>query len=748
MDDGVFEDLIAADEPESDGEESLEVILRSEVQDAVSYNDTELSPARAKAMEYYLGLPFGDEEQGRSQVVVTETRDKIMAMLPGILRVFTSGEKVVEYAPKGPEDVRHADLATPYVNYVIDADGNSYFTTLYSGVKDALLKRTGVLKWWWEKRTEVEEAQYEGITQLEVQKLSLDPEIEIISQEEVPPSPEVQQAMAFAEQSQDAVDQAMYLAASEPTYNLTIKRTRNKGYLRHAAIPPEQFIYSRNATSLDDGTLVGERRYETVSSLIAMGFDPELVRSKAGNEGELSFNAEALLRLPQQMDRIYNAEDESQKSVYFVDVLMRVDADGDGVAELRHIQAIGDELEIVTNEPAPEVNYAVLCPNPEPHSIGGLSVADDTMETQRIKSSIMRATLDSLSDSIFPTTVILDGAVEVDDVLNTERGRIIREKVQGAVRTLVEPFNGQAALGVVDYIDKLSASRTGITPASQGLDPDIMQSTTKAAVNATINASQDRLEMIIRIFAETGIKRFFRGILRTLVRYQDKPRMVRVLGDWVAVDPRYWNADMDVQVNVALGRGDEEMKLQFLMQVAAKQEQIIQTLGPDNILCDVSQLRTTYGEISRISGYKDVSRFFKEVTPEAMEQMAKQSAQQKPQDPATILAEVEKQKILADIEINKQKAQLEFAKATAEDDRERDKMMIDMYLKAAEITAKYGAQVDMASINAEVARERDAQKIVADQASTMHRNEMQANAQVQTAAMKPQMPPQGPQGVQ
>jgi hypothetical protein len=336
----------------------------------------------------------------------------------------------------------------------------------------------------------------------------------------------------------------------------------------------------------------------------------------------------------------------------------------------------------------------------------GSSMADQVMDLQLIKSNVVRNTLDSLAQSIHPRTEVVEGAVNMDDVLNNETGAVVRVTQPGMIRELGGTFVGQQAMPVIAYLDDVRAARTGMSKASQGLDADVLQSTTKAAVTATMSAAQERLEMVARIFAETGIKRLFRGLLKEIIRNQDRPRTIRLRNQWVDVDPRAWDADMDVIVNVGLGTGSVEQKLQVLMAVSQKQEQILQTLGPQNPLVSVKQYRNTLAQILELQGFKDVTRYFSEITPEAEQKLAQPQGQQAP-DPTQVLAQVEAQKVQKDIEIADKKMAVEIATQKAADDRERDKIETDVWLKAQEMSLKYGVRVPIEQAFALIDRNRD-----------------------------------------
>jgi hypothetical protein len=688
-----MEDDIKEMASESPGmsDDEFQAAVKAQIQDAADYIDDRIARDREDAMSYYRGDPLGSEEEGRSQIVMTEVRDVVQAMMPSLLRVFTSSEKAVEFAPRREEDVPAAEQATDYINYIFHNDNNG-FKILYDAIKDALVSKVGVIKWRVDEKTEVEEIAYSGLDEEQAALILSDPDVELLEQE-----------MEFSE-----VGDGMIEMASPPLISLKVRRTTRDSKFCVEAIPPEEFIISKNARDLDTADYVGHRKLMTVSDLVAMGYDREVIEQHAGNVQTFDINTEAFTRNNglDDMLGIHNS-DETMERVLYVESFVRVDKDGDGIAELRRVCSVGGAAEILHDEVIDDVPMAVLCPDPTPHLVIGQSIADQVMDLQRIKTAIMRNTLDSLAQVIHPRTVVVEGSVNMDDVLNTETGGIIRARAPGMVQPLAEPFVGQSALPLIAYLDDVRSSRTGISKASQGLDPDVLQSTTKAAVTATMAAAEQRLEMIARVFAETGIRRLFRGLLKLVVRHQDRARMVRLRNQWVPIDPRDWDSEMDVVVNVGLGNGNVAERTALLTQVLTKQEQMLQMLGPNNPMVDLAQYRNTMAKILELNGIKDVSKHFKPITPEVMQRLEQAQAAAKPkQNPAEMLAQVEAQKIQADIAIAQSKAQLEAQKAVMDDDRARDKDEADMLLKVAELELKYGQPVNSAAIIERMERNR------------------------------------------
>jgi hypothetical protein len=691
-------------------EEEFQGAVKAAIKDAADYIDDEVAPYRERAIRYYRGDAFGNEEEGRSQVVMTEVRDTILAMMPSLLRVFTASEKPVEFAPRRAEDVAMAEQATDYVSYVFNVD-NPGFSILHSAFKDALKTKIGVFKWYTSTTTEVREENYSGIDDAQLAVLQQDGEIEVL------------QVVMTGEGDPDPMT-----GMPSPLYDVMIRRRIDNKRQCVECVPPEEFLIARNARDLDTADYVGHRSLKTLSELVEMGYDAETIEQHGNSSSSFELNLEAQTRNPALRDWMGGASDTSadpaMRRYEYVESYIRIDRDGDGVAELRRICTIGEASFILHDEMVDEVKMAVICPDPEPHMVIGSSMADQVMDLQLIKSNVVRNTLDSLAQVIHPRTVVVEGAVNMDDVLNVETGGVIRATQPGMIQELGNTFVGQQAMPIIAYLDDVKASRTGMSKASQGLDADVLQSTTKAAVTATMSAAQERLEMVARIFAETGIKRLFRGLLKEVIRNQDRPRMVRLRNAWVPIDPRAWDADMDVVVNVGLGTGSIEQRVNLLTMVSAKQQEILQTLGMQNPLVTLKQYRNTMAQILELSGLKDASRYFSEITPEAEQQMAQPQEQQS--DPAQILAQVEAEKIKADIAIAQMKAQLDVQKQKASDDLERDKLDADIWLKATEMQLKYGTQVQVEGLYAQIQRERDAAKIMADQQRMQQQAAMRA----------------------
>jgi len=699
--------------PDYLSDDELQGIVASEIDDAVDFIDNIVSPLRAKATEYYRGDPFGDEEDGRSQVVSMDVRDTVQAIMPSLMRVFTSGDKVVEYVPRGPEDVASAKQATEYVNYIFQKD-NPGFLVLHSAFKDALVRKNGIIKFWWDESFETETSDLTGLDDAALASLSADPSITV----DVQSSYEGELPPIAAEEA--AIMQQLGMPMPQPPmmHDVIVTRRLPRGRVKVEALPPEEFLIDRRAKSLEDAEFVAHRRVVTVSDLVAMGYDYDEVSALASDTDDMDTNVERYTRNPALTTRNTDRSDPASRKVTYIEAYIRVDRNGDGIAELRRVCVAGVGKTLLSDQPWDVLPFASFCPDPEPHDFFGMSMADIVMDIQRIKSVVMRNSLDSLAMSIHPRVAVTEGQVNIEDVMNTETGAIIRQRSPGQVQPLTMPYVGKEAFPVLAYMDETKQNRTGISRAAAGLDADALQSSTAGAVAATVNAAQQHIEMIARIFAETGMRTLFRGILRLVCQHQDQPRMVRLTNEFVPIDPRGWDATMDATATIALGRGTDSERMAMLTQIGQMQKEAMSTLGAINPLTDIQKLYNTLSEMTALAGFKDTSKFWSD------------PAQFQPPPPEPEKPDVNEQliqaqimQIQADMQMKNADLQLKRENAMREDDRKRDELEIEVYMKAAEIEAKYGTQLSAEQIKKSAAIAKEVMKAQADMVKETVRGE-------------------------
>lgn len=688
--------------------------------EAKLYMEQHLMIERTRATDYYKGrLPDVDPEdfeEDRSKAVLTEVRDTTLGMLPDLLRTFFgSSEGVVEYRPVASEDPQtfqqnqqDAKLATSYVqNVVLKTDNHNFFMTMHSVFKDALVRKTGFLTWWWQDYERPEYSYFTGLDEQTVQLIAAEDDIEIMSKAVV-------------------IDQTVHLA-SEPappavTYDLEIKRVRKDGRIKIAGVACENMLVNGHARDEDDAMLIGYTDELEAGELVARGIASSLEELKDADwDPQDRENPETIARRPGGTSLTLvdhePPQDPSRKKIKYGDLYVKCDYDGDGIDELRHVITVGTRFKVMRNDPADEINFAAFCPYPEAYQFFGDSVADLTMDIQRIKSRILRDTLDSLAQSVKPQMGVVEGQVNLDDVLNPDTSNIIRMRAPGMIQPNIIPFVGEDSFPVLDYMTRVREGRTGMTDAAAGLDAKTLQSTDNDAVQNTLTKGAGRIEYVARMFIETGFKRLFRGILHLIKEHQSAPRIVELNGRAVRIDPRFWNAEMHVEPMPVLGRGGQQAQVSALMGILQKQEQLFQTLGPINPFVTIEQYYTTLRKLCEVIGQPNVSSFFTDPASFNPDQM-KQIMQAMQQAMAQAAGGGQQQKQGPDPQVEMAKIQSHEKIKAAELAHKQQDMMLKLHQNQIEMQSRMETEIikammtrdttiDAAKINAMVSHAGD-----------------------------------------
>jgi len=592
--------------------------------------------------------------------------------------------------PRGPEDVAAAEQATQYMHYVFNQ--NNGYRVLNDAFHDALIKKCGIVKAYWEDSFKAEIYTYDNLTDEEYTLLASDDDVEILE---------------HGMEMSVSIDE-FGVEAPAPVHSLKISRKIPDGSLRLESVPPEEFFVNSQARNIEDAYIVAHRTEMRVGELVAMGFDFEDVVGLGGMYGSDDMTEAEMIERQGFAQDDYDDEpaDPSMRLVAVTEAYMKIDVDGTGVPVLHRFICGGTSYKLLDFEPWDEVPFAVFEIDPEPHTFFGRSLAEIVMDDQDASTAILRGVLDNVAMTNNPRIGIVDGAVNIDDVLNNEIGAIVRMRQAGAVQELTVPFTAGQTLGALTYMDQLVENKTGVSRASMGLDPDAMQSTTKAAVQATIQAQAGQVEVMVRNLAD-GMKRLFGIMLRTAIKHTDEEKAMQMNGQFVQVDPRVWRADMDIGINVGLGTGREEEKMMALQQAFQIQQQIYTQYGPYNGMVSLTNIRNTLSDMMAAAGVRNSDRYFAPITPEveqqllAAQQQAQQAAaQQGQQDPNAAFLQAEQMKAQTKMQSDMAKLQLEQQKLMMEDDLKRDKMDQDLLVDAAKVLGQYGTQVDVAAINA------------------------------------------------
>jgi hypothetical protein len=670
----------------------LKAIVSAEIDDAIGYLDTETTEERALSMDYYLRNPYGNEVEGRSQIVTGEVAEAIDGALPQLIRVFTASDDLAVFEPVGPGDEPGAKQATEYANWVFWRQ-NEGFRILHNWFKDALLQKTGTVKCYWDEKIDVIEEVYQNLSDAEIALLLSDGSREIVAQEIV-----IQEQQVTGPDGQSQMIEQQF-------YNIVVRKKNKHGKVVIENVPPEELIVSKRAKTLQDAPFLAHRTLVARTDLLQMGFDPEIV-DNLPVYNSLDFTEEKIARYsPGEEPFEQNSLDPAMQQIEVFECYIYIDFDEDGIAEFRRI--VYSNNQVLSNERTDYCPFHVICPIPIPHKFFGQSLADRTMDIQLIKSTIVRQMLDNLYLTNNARVGAVEGQVNMDDLLNVTPGGVVRMKNPAALVPISVPLVAGQAFPMLEYFDQTQQKRTGVSDAAQGLDPSILSNVTAAAVAAVTSAQQGKLELIARIFAETGIKSLFKGILQLACKYQDKPTIIRLRGQFVPMDPREWSNQYDVAISVGLGTGTKQEQMAMLQMVLAKQEQILQTLGPANPLVSLGQYRSTLGRFIEAAGFKDSAEFFKDITPEMDQQLSNPPPQQPQQNPAVeaMIAQaqaqiqIEQQKAMAAIETQRMKAQADIQlareKAAAELQLKQQEFEVEAQLKAAKIGAGITGNVEI-----------------------------------------------------
>lgn len=676
--------------------EELAAIVEAHRADSLGVEDGELTVERAVALDRYHGRPYGNEMEGRSSVVSKDLSEAVDWAMPAIMRIFTQSGSVAEFDPVSPEDEPQAEIETDYVNQVIMKD-NPGWIVLHDAIKDTLLLKNGYVKHWWEETEKIEEPQYQGLTIPEVQKLLGDLqadgcEFEIKGQDE-----------RLIETPQGPMS----------VYDLKLRIVRKLGKVRLEAVPCEEIRVSRKCRgSLQDSPFVEHVTTKTRSDLIEMGMARDFVEQLAAYETG-SHTSQALSRdSVSDETRSYGSSvsDRSMDEIEYCEAYVKVDWDGDGVAELRKVVTVGGQIPDgdAWNEPIPEIAITGFVAKRVPHRHVGESLYDDIGDLMSIKTTLMR----QMMDNIYLTNDnqwLVNERVNLADFMTSLPGGIKRveglEPVSGAVEPLIsKPIVGDI-LPVIGFIDQVKESRTGITKASAGLDPETLSNVTKGAFMENMNRASQKIEMMTRLIAEMGVKEMVLRVHSLLCRFQDKQRMIRMKGRYVQVNPQEWRERTDLTVKVGLGTGNEEDRQRKLMLVAQLQRDILGQMG----MVEAPQAYALFADISKAMGFDMPDKYaMSPQSPEFQQKMAQprpnpalqveqmkiQGAQQTTQMQLQADAQAEQARMQlddmkhqremqrrAELEVNKQEMQARDTALTKQleaQERERDRQYEDM----------------------------------------------------------------------
>lgn len=675
-------------------------IIQSHRADSLGVEDGELTNERAEALNRYHGRPYGNEMEGRSAIVSRDLSEAVDWAMPAIMRIFTQSGSVAEFDPVSQEDEAQAEIETDYVNQVIMKD-NAGWLVLHDAIKDTLLLKNGYVKHWWEVTEKIEEPKYRGLVIEEVQKLMQDlqadgAEVQIKAQEE---------------------HQIMGANGPMSVFDLDLKITRKLGKVVLEAIPTEEIRVSRKCRgSLQDSPFVEHVTRKTRSDLIELGMDREFVENLpayADNiTGTQRTSRDSVSDETSALGHAFN--DRSMDEIEYCEAYIKVDWDGDGVAELRRVVTVGNEIPEGDewNEPIPEVAITGFVAKRVPHRHVGESLYDDLADLQLIKTTLLRQLLDNVY-STNNNQWLVNERVNLADFMVSLPGGVKRiegmDPVQSAVQAIQATPIVQQILPVVDYIDGIKESRTGISKSMTGLDPDSLNDVTKGAFMENMNRASQKIEMITRLIAESGVKEMVLRVHSLLIRYQDKQRVMRMKGKYIPCNPQEWRERTDLTVKVGLGTGNEEDRQRKLMMVAQMQRDM---LGPQGMV-DAPHAFALFSDVAKALGFDMPDKYaLSPQSPEFQKKMANpppnpvvmaeqakaQAAMQIEQVKSQAAGQIEQLRAQAKLQEVQANLELQASNDARDGEREQMKAMFEAQLAEKQLELdKYKVDVDNAT---------------------------------------------------
>ncbi len=670
-----------ADKPKSAlSDEALIEILRQEERAAGNWNEAELSTSRQQALSYYDRELLGDEQEGQSKVITSDFADTIESLMPSLMRVFSSGEEVVEFTPMAPGEEQAAKEASQYVPHVFMRE-NDGFRIFYWLFKDALMGRlSGATV----DSEEVESEKTDQVAKWTAEQIAMAEEgLKELGATEV--------EFGLQPDPQD-VDPATGMVAPQ-TFSGTLTSVRKRKRVVIDNIAPEDILIAPGARDIDYASFVGYRKEVTASDLRKLGMGQDDIDELSADRTQ---TVEEDQRQSGQTIETNNRKD-SERRFWLVVAYVKADDNGDGISELLRVVyahaggtvgRIIERMEWTDGEAPITVGTPILMP----HTIVGRSIFDQVKDLQDVDTALTRGMLDNLYMTNRPRPAI-NGRVNINSVIDWTPGMPIQvqgnENPSAAISWLTVPSIIAPTQAALEHFASVRENRTGVTRYNQGLDADSLNKTA-SGVNMIMTAAQQRQELIARTFAETCVKRLMRLAYRAIKRNATGPVKYYNGHDFADCDPTKWPDDMHLVVNVALGTGNKQQEMQNLMLVGAAQEKLVAAQGGvGGPLVKIDHLAHTARKLIEAAGFKATGMFVA-----SPKDIAAAGPMQPKQDPE--MAKVQ------------QKAQADMASLQAKAQADQQALQANIALKRMEMESDIQLQREKAMADMQIAREKAA----------------------------------------
>ena len=602
-----FADGVVAERPREGGPEikplsldEVKGVISHEISDAIGGVGSQIAREQQRALDYYYGKKLGNEQRDRSQVVLFDVLEVVEWCMPSLIRAFTGSNRVAVFKPKRPEDQKKADLATAFINHVF-VDEMDGFQILYDWMKTALLEKNGIVKVYFDDRKMPMVETYTG--------LSFEELILVLDREGVTPV-SVEERVVLINNIDSGIDEEVTL------YDIEIRILKENKRIRVDAIPPEEFLISRQAVKLDDETTFSAHRKKvTISDLVAQGYPSDVLAALPYDDVGPEFDSNRTARRDDSDNYPTGSgsrTDVASREIWTTECYVRIDEDGDGYSELRKFLVVGDSsVYIVDDEQINHNPFCSITPIPMPHKFYGQSLADLVTDLQVIRSTILRQMLDHLYLANNPRMAITEGMVEIDDLLTVRPGGLVRQRAPGSIEPMVTQDLPRDTFPMLQYLEQVRSNRTGVMAHGQDLDAGMLSNTTAAAVASLEGAKQQKIELIARIFASTGLKQLFTKMFEIMATSDTKERQVKLSGEWMQIDPSTFDFEFDVEVEVGQGAGKAGEQIQALNGLMQVQSQMIEK-GGMNYLVTPKNIFNAATRMAEAMGYPNPELFFQD----------------------------------------------------------------------------------------------------------------------------------------
>ena len=681
--------------------DQVQSAVRYALREAVDFEESEFTTLRTNLDLYYQGHTSLEKVKGRSQVTVTAVRDAVKSVIASVARIFTQTDKIGEFYSDDEEDERLCTDATKYCNAVFWKNGG--YKALIMASTDALKAKKGIVK---VTLTNVPYVTHKSMMPSTPAPMGMP---DIMNLEQMPGSEQMPQ---MHEQMEDMLNDNEDMEGSRVTEQSDTEKitTTIKQRLKWELlpVPPDEFIIDSAATCLEDMRICGHRRNIPLYDAVAMGFKFEDIVGLAGEDvSQFQTEKDSRRGYSREDDEATSPDDPAGRSILWTEAYMRLDADGDGIAELRRITCAGYNYMVLADEPVNWLPYAEFSAELQPHVFYPICLGEDLVQDQDAQTALLRSIIDNTALVNSPRTEVNESKVNLDDVKNGSIGAIVRVREMGQIAELATPFVAGQTLPVLVHLQDVSQSRSGVTKLNQGLDPDQLQSTTKVAAQAAIAGSDARIEMMARNIGETGVTSLFLCILRTAIHSIKGPTQIKLPDGFMTIRPEWWHDQLSVKVNVGLGSGGIDEKKAVLSGLIPLQQAIVTQYGPANPVCSWDNMRNTIASLLRLSGVHNTQDFFPYVPPEQLQQLDEQQKAAAAEQQKIQLQQSQAQtQAMSDMaQAEKQKSELKYQTDMAETKRKYDEQIQSLQVQITEIKAKQSKDLSTALLTDD--RERD-----------------------------------------